>query len=125
MNLVAVPSFARVGTLVAVLGVAMPAAWAQAEFQGAAAPSGAPVPKSISVPQARLTAADGDGVNFLHSNMSYAQTRYYPAAQINTQNVAKLRPAFQWPPQLSATSRPSTLARVKPAERTPTRCSPV
>ncbi len=96
MNLVAVPSFARVGTLVAVLGVAMPAAWAQAEIQGAAAPTGAPVPKSISVPQARLTAADGDGVNFLHSNMSYAQTRYYPAAQINTQNVAKLRPAFQF-----------------------------
>jgi len=96
MNLVADLSIARLGTLVALLGVAMPAAWAQAEIQGAAAPTGAPVPKSISVPQARLTSADGDGVNFLHSNMSYAQTRYYPAAQINTQNVAKLRPAFQF-----------------------------
>ena len=28
--------------------------------------------------------------------MNYAQTRYYPAAQINTTNVAKLRPAFQF-----------------------------
>ena len=26
--------------------------------------------------------------------MSYEQTRYYPAAQINSKNVGKLRPAF-------------------------------
>ncbi|MBC7727531.1 MAG: hypothetical protein H7242_07915, partial [Microbacteriaceae bacterium] len=71
-------------------------AQAQSEIQGVAAPTGGPVPKTISVPQARLTAADKDGVNFLHSNMNYAQTRYYPAAQINTGNVAKLRPAFQF-----------------------------
>ena len=69
---------------------------AQSEIQGVAAPTGGPVPKDISVPQARLTAADKDGANFLHSNMNYAQTRYYPAAQINTGNVAKLRPAFQF-----------------------------
>jgi len=89
-------SFARLCAVASLLGAAVPAAWAQAEIQGAAAPTGAPVPKSISVPQARLSAADGDGANFLHSNMSYAQTRYYPAAQINTQNVGKLRPAFQF-----------------------------
>ena len=56
--------------------------------------TGSPVPKTVSVSQAKLDAADKDGVNFLHSNGSYAQTRYYPASQINTTNVGKLRPAF-------------------------------
>src|SRR6476660_8091837 len=78
------------------LCAAASASFAQAEISGGAAATGAPVPKSISVPQAKLDAADKDGANFLHSNMSYAQTRYYPAAQINTTNVAKLRPAFQF-----------------------------
>ncbi len=64
------------------------------EIQGAAAPTGSPVPKAVLVPQAKLDAASGDKANFLHSNMNYAQTRYYPAAQINTSNVAKLKPAF-------------------------------
>jgi PQQ-dependent dehydrogenase (methanol/ethanol family) len=71
-------------------------AQAQAEIQGVAAPTGGPVPKAISVSQSQLTAADKDGVNFLHANMNCAQTRYYPASQINTGNVAKLRPAFQF-----------------------------
>jgi len=70
------------------------AAHGQVEIQGGPAATGAPVPKGISVPQSRLDAAGGDSSNFLHSNGSYAQTRYYPAAQINTANVAKLRPAF-------------------------------
>ena len=64
------------------------------EIQGGAAASGSPVPKAISVGQAKLSAADKDSANFLHSNMSYAQTRYYPATQINTKNVGKLKPAF-------------------------------
>ena len=51
-------------------------ALAQSEIQGVAAPTGGPVPKTISVPQSRLNAADKDGKNFLHSNMNYAQTRY-------------------------------------------------
>jgi alcohol dehydrogenase (cytochrome c) len=70
------------------------AAWAQSEIAGQAAATGAPVPKSISVSQGRLDAAAKDSSNFLHSNGSYEQTRYYPAAQINTGNVAKLKPAF-------------------------------
>ncbi len=79
------------------LCAAAPAALAQPEISGGAnAATGGPVPKSISVPQARLDGADTDSANFLHSNMNYAQTRYYPAAQINTTNVAKLRPAFQF-----------------------------
>jgi alcohol dehydrogenase (cytochrome c) len=79
------------------LGLGVIAAGASAqEIQGAAAPTGSPVPKSITVPQARLSGADGDSANFLHSNMSYAQTRYYPASQINAGNVASLKPAFQF-----------------------------
>ena len=74
--------------------IASSASWAQSEISGAAAPTGAPVPKNISVSQGRLDAAAKDGTNFLHSNGSYEQTRYYPAAQINTKNVAKLKPAF-------------------------------
>jgi len=70
-------------------------AFAQAEVTGAAA-TGAPVSKSISVPQARLDAADKDSTNYLHSNGSYSQTRCYPATQINVKNVAGMRPAFQF-----------------------------
>ena len=65
------------------------------EVQGqSGAAAGTPVPKAISVSQGQLDAADRDSANFLHSNMNYAQTRYYPASQINTQNVGKLRPVF-------------------------------
>jgi len=64
------------------------------EVQGAGTATGSPVPKGISVSQSHLDAAAGDGNNFLHSNGSYAQTRYYPANQINTGNVARLKPAF-------------------------------
>jgi PQQ-dependent dehydrogenase (methanol/ethanol family) len=81
---------------VALMWAAAPGVQAQAEIQGVAAPTGAPVPKAISVSQTKLSGADADSANFLHSNMSYAQTRYYPASQINTQNVGKLRPAFQF-----------------------------
>ena len=78
----------------AALAVAGSAAFAQAEIQGGAVATGSPVPKNISVSQAKLDAADKDSSNFLHSNGSYAQTRYYPAEQINVGNVAKLRPVF-------------------------------
>ena len=72
-------------------------AFAQAEIAGQAAASGSPVPKSVSVSQGQLDAADSDGVNYLHSNMNYAQTRYYPATQINSgERGSKLRPAFQF-----------------------------
>lgn len=77
----------------AVLACVPPLSLAQ-EIQGGAAATGAPVPKTISVAQGKLDAAAKDGTNFLHSNGSYAQTRYYPASQINTKNVGKLKPAF-------------------------------
>ena len=46
------------------------------------------------VTQDMLSRADGDANNFLHTNGNYAQTRYYPASQINKDNVKKLRPAW-------------------------------
>lgn len=64
------------------------------EVSGQSAATGSPVPKNISVSQGKLDAASKDASNFLHSNGSYEQTRYYPAAQINASNVAKLKPAF-------------------------------
>ncbi len=47
-----------------------------------------------SVDQSMLERAAGDGNNFLHTNGNYEQTRYYPASQINTDNVKNLRPAW-------------------------------
>ena len=46
------------------------------------------------VSQDMMNRAAGDGNNFLHTNGNYNQTRYYPASQINTSNVNKLRPAW-------------------------------
>ncbi len=46
------------------------------------------------VTQDMLSRASGDANNFLHTNGNYGQTRYYPASQINTGNVKKLRPAW-------------------------------
>lgn len=85
---------ARGWTLCGLMVLAAPAALAQAEVQGGAATTGAGVPKAVSVPQARLDGAGRDSANFLHSNGSYAQTRFHPANQINTGNVGKLKPAF-------------------------------
>ena len=67
---------------------------AQSEIQGGADTAGTPVPKAVSVTQSQLDGSDRDSANFLHSNMSYAQTRYYPASQINNKNVKNLRPVF-------------------------------
>jgi alcohol dehydrogenase (cytochrome c) len=47
-----------------------------------------------AVTQDMLNRAQSDANNFLHTNGNYAQTRYYPSAQINTANVKKLRPAW-------------------------------
>jgi PQQ-dependent dehydrogenase (methanol/ethanol family) len=47
-----------------------------------------------TVTQDMLSRAGSDGNNFLHTNGNYDQTRFYPAAQINTGNVHKLRPAW-------------------------------
>jgi PQQ-dependent dehydrogenase (methanol/ethanol family) len=64
------------------------------EVQGAGAVTGSPVPGNVSVSQTRLDGAGRDANSYLHSNGSYAQTRYHPASQINTKNVGKMKPAF-------------------------------
>ena len=77
------------------LAVFATGALAQAEISGqGGAAAGMPVPQAVSVSQGQLDGASSDSRNFLHSNMNYAQTRYYPATQIYRNNVAKLRPAF-------------------------------
>lgn len=48
----------------------------------------------LVVSQDMLSRAANDGNNFLHTNGNYSQTRYYPARQINVNNVHKLRPAW-------------------------------
>ena len=53
-----------------------------------------PMPKLTNVSQTMLNNAAKDGKNWLLPNGSYEQTRHHPAAQINTGNVSKLRPAF-------------------------------
>jgi alcohol dehydrogenase (cytochrome c) len=75
------------------LALGATATWGQ-EVQGAGGVTGSPVPRDVSVTQARLDGAARDSANFLHSNGDYAQMRYHAAAQINTKNVAKLKPAF-------------------------------
>src|SRR6478735_2353004 len=47
-----------------------------------------------TVTQDLLNRAASDGNNFLHTNGDYLQSRFYPNRQINTGNVAKLRPAW-------------------------------
>ena len=65
------------------------------EIQGGAGIKTPPMSKALApVSQAMLDGAARDGKNWLHSNGDYAQTRYYPAAQINAKNVARLTPKF-------------------------------
>ncbi len=66
-----------------------------AEIEGGATTTATPMSSKLGmVTQQRLNSAGGDKANWLHANGSYAQTRYYPGAQINNANVAKLKPAF-------------------------------
>jgi alcohol dehydrogenase (cytochrome c) len=78
------------------MGFASFGAFAQPEVAGQVGATSTEVPRKISVSQMQLDAADADGTNFLHSNMNYAQTRYYPATQINAGNVAQMRPVFNF-----------------------------
>jgi len=77
-----------------VLGLISTAPLVAQEIQSSATKKTADVTRNVDVTQQALTAAAGDGSNWLHSNGSYAQTRFSPAKQINAGNVAKLKPAF-------------------------------
>lgn len=80
-------------TLAATSLVVAGSAYAQEPVAGAGIKAN-PMPKFTNVTQSMLNNAAKDGKNWLHSNGSYEQTRFAPASQINTSNVAKLRPAF-------------------------------
>jgi PQQ-dependent dehydrogenase (methanol/ethanol family) len=65
------------------------------EVTGAATTSARTMTRApAAVTQAALDAAATDPKNWIHPNGSYDQQRYYPGAQVNTGNVAKLKPAF-------------------------------
>jgi alcohol dehydrogenase (cytochrome c) len=82
---------------IALAGVLAAAGVGQAaaqEISGGATTSAKPMPKGPNVTQAALDNGAKESGNWLHSNGSYEQTRYYPGNQINTSNVGKLKPAF-------------------------------
>lgn len=66
------------------------------DMQNSASTMGSEVPKAVNVSQAMLTGAGSQGVNWLHTNGDYSQTRFYPGKQINTGNVAKLAKRFSF-----------------------------
>src|SRR5438046_2602275 len=71
------------------------ASTAAQEVSGSATTTASPMSANlVPVTQPMLDAAGGDAKNWIHSNGSYDQTRYYPGSQINATNVAKLKPAF-------------------------------
>ncbi len=87
-------TFALARHALLVVGVALALGAGAQEIQRGAAATGAGVPKNVSVSQEALTKAGGQGTNWLHTNGSYDQARYYPGNQINAQNVKSLRPVF-------------------------------
>jgi alcohol dehydrogenase (cytochrome c) len=65
------------------------------EVSGAATTVAKPMSGNlVSISGDMLQKAAADPKNWIHSNGNYDNTRYYPGAQINAGNVAKLRPAF-------------------------------
>src|SRR5690349_13756627 len=65
------------------------------EVTGGATTTAKPMSSNlVPITQPMLNAAAGDAKNWIHSNGSYDQTRYYPGNQINSGNVAKLAPKF-------------------------------
>jgi PQQ-dependent dehydrogenase (methanol/ethanol family) len=65
------------------------------EVAGSATTTAAPMSSNlIPVSQVMLDGAAADAKNWIHSNGSYDNARFYAGNQINTANVAKLKPAF-------------------------------
>ncbi|MEI8030234.1 MAG: PQQ-binding-like beta-propeller repeat protein [Comamonadaceae bacterium] len=82
-------------SLVLALGALAGAASAE-EIQGQKGMGGGAmaIAKGVNVTQAQLNGADKQGVDWLHTNGGYEQTRFYPGKQINAANVKKLQPQF-------------------------------
>jgi len=81
------------GTVLAA-GIAFALGAGAQEVQQKPATTGGGVPKNVNVTQEALTKAGGQGVNWLHTNGSYDQQRFYPGTQISNQNVKNLRVAY-------------------------------
>jgi alcohol dehydrogenase (cytochrome c) len=82
-----------VSLLALMLGTA--AAFGAEETQGSATTTSAPMPPVLEpVTQQQLDTAGAHSADWLHSNGSYSQWRYYPGSQINNTNVARLKPVF-------------------------------
>jgi alcohol dehydrogenase (cytochrome c) len=111
-------SFKMAGALVGALGLSLAVggltpAWSGGEVPTSATKTTTPAP-ATAVTQDQLSAAAKDEANFLHTNGNYDQTRYYPGKQIDTSNVAKLRPAwiFQTEVKESLETTPIVVNRV-------------
>ena len=82
-----------VSLLALMLGTA--AAFGAEQIQGSATTTSAPMPPVLEpVTQQQLDTAGAHSADWLHSNGSYAQWRYYPGSQINNTNVGRLKPVF-------------------------------
>ena len=82
-----------------IVASALAAGWvygvAAQEVSGGATTTAKPMSKNlVPITQPMLNAAASDPKNWIHSNGSYEQTRYYVGNQINSGNVGKLKPAF-------------------------------
>jgi PQQ-dependent dehydrogenase (methanol/ethanol family) len=86
----------RLAVAAPAVALALVAVTAAAQEVGAGATTSArPMSASLApISQAMLDGAGKDSKNWLHSNGSYEQTRFYPGKQLNTENVSKLKPAF-------------------------------
>src|SRR5438552_12633197 len=84
----------RIAGAAATIAVGIATAGAQ-EVTGAATTTASPMSKDlVPISAAMLQNASGDAKNWIHSNGNYANSRFYPGAQINAANVGKLKPAF-------------------------------
>ncbi|HEY2605432.1 MAG TPA: PQQ-dependent dehydrogenase, methanol/ethanol family [Paraburkholderia sp.] len=84
-----------VGLPLLAVAFGLPAVYAADEVQSRSTTTTSPVPSTLQpVSQQQLDRAAATPADWLHSNGSYAQTRFYQGTQINKTNVSKLRPAF-------------------------------
>ena len=83
----------RVALLSVLFGTLLCQAQAQ-EVQGGAAKKAGDFSAKVEVTQDMLNKSESDSGNWLHSNGSYSQTRYFPGKQITAANVSKLHAAF-------------------------------
>ena len=79
----------------AAVAFALGAIGAAAQETGTATTSAKPMSGNLtSISDAMLQNAAGDPKNWIHPNGNYANTRYYPGAQITAANVGKMTPKF-------------------------------